>query len=97
MCSICTRPSCSLGLHLVDDGEEAGLMNSMRPSNICALLAKWRVEGGFGTIQFAARAAVVIFRPSGFPAFLPASAGSAACVRRVSACLVSGWFVVRRL
>src|SRR6266581_303404 len=62
----CFRPFSSSAVILFTRPNSVCSMNSIRPSNICALLAKCRYSAASDTSSSLARAAVVTFSPFGF-------------------------------
>src|SRR3989338_5312048 len=63
--STCRKPLFSSWVILLIRPNTVCSINSISPSNICALLAKWRYSAASESPSFAASAAVVIFSPLG--------------------------------
>src|SRR5450755_1331879 len=65
ICAACAAPSVDSVVMRFSNEKSVDSMNSISPSNICALLAKWRYSAASETSRRAASAAVVIFSPRG--------------------------------
>ena len=65
MSRVCVMPSLCFSAIWLIRPKTLDSMNSISPSNICALLAKWRYRAASDTASLAASAAVVIFSPFG--------------------------------
>src|ERR1700682_5144978 len=65
ICAACAAPSVDSVVMRFTIEKSVDSMNSISPSNICALLAKWRYSAASETSRRASSPAVVIFSPRG--------------------------------